>query len=186
MNVGELPFRRIESYPAMATASGVLCRLLDGLGFRYYWATEGLRNADLLFRPTSESMSLGELLRHVYGLVFWVGEHFQASAESEAAGRLAADLSLRPSTLKLLAKLRERVAQSSDEQIAGIEVVGRGKDVPLPFWHLVNGPLADALTHVGQINSWRRINGNPSPRANVFLGQPPSDRPDRDGRHATG
>ena len=178
MNVGELPFHHIESYPAMATASGVLCRLLDGLGFRYYWATEGLRSADLLFRPTSESMSLGELLRHVYGLVFWVGEHFQASGESEAADRLAEDLSLRPRTLRLLAKLRERVARSSDEQIGRIGVASRGKDLGLPFWHLVNGPLADALTHVGQINTWRRINGNPSPRANVFLGRPPSDRPD--------
>ena len=43
-----------------------------------------------------------------------------------------------------------------------------------PFWHMVNGPLADALTHVGQINTFRRLAGNPCPEANVFKGIPPA------------
>jgi hypothetical protein len=42
-----------------------------------------------------------------------------------------------------------------------------------PFWHVINGPIADALTHVGQVNSFRRLAGNPTPKANVFLGLPP-------------
>jgi len=36
---------------------------------------------------------------------------------------------------------------------------------------IINGPLADALTHVGQINSFRRINGNPCKKVNVFNGK---------------
>jgi hypothetical protein len=36
---------------------------------------------------------------------------------------------------------------------------------------LINGPIADALTHIGQIVSWRRINGNPQPSGvNPFKG----------------
>jgi hypothetical protein len=42
-----------------------------------------------------------------------------------------------------------------------------------PIWYLINGPLADALTHVGQINAWRRLAGNPCPKVSVFLGLPP-------------
>ncbi|MCK5671198.1 hypothetical protein KAI10_07435, partial [Candidatus Bathyarchaeota archaeon] len=44
-----------------------------------------------------------------------------------------------------------------------------------PVWNLINGPLSDALTHVGQIASWRRMNGNPIPGARVFHGEPPKE-----------
>jgi hypothetical protein len=44
------------------------------------------------------------------------------------------------------------------------------------FWYSLNGPLADALSHVGQILSWRRILGNPQRvGVNVFLRKPPKD-----------
>ena len=29
------------------------------------------------------------------------------------------------------------------------------------FWHMINGQIADALTHVGQIGLYRRLCGNP-------------------------
>jgi hypothetical protein len=38
---------------------------------------------------------------------------------------------------------------------------------------MINGPLADALTHVGQINAFRRLAGNPTPKARLFTGEPP-------------
>ena len=44
-----------------------------------------------------------------------------------------------------------------------------------PSGHLVNGPWADALHHVGQITLLRKALGNPAPSAQPFLGQPPSD-----------
>ncbi|MHC4608217.1 MAG: hypothetical protein ACYTAF_15010 [Planctomycetota bacterium] len=47
----------------------------------------------------------------------------------------------------------------------------------LPFWNLINGPISDALTHVGQINALRRQAGKPAAGANVFLGIPTSPRP---------
>ncbi len=38
---------------------------------------------------------------------------------------------------------------------------------------MLNGPISDALTHVGQVNSFRRLSGNPVYGANVFTGTPP-------------
>lgn len=32
-----------------------------------------------------------------------------------------------------------------------------------PFWNLINGPIADALWHVGQVVTFRRSSGNPLP-----------------------
>jgi hypothetical protein len=39
--VDELPFRPIDPYPPLVTGPAVLVRLLDGLGFRFCWATFG-------------------------------------------------------------------------------------------------------------------------------------------------
>ena len=41
-----------------------------------------------------------------------------------------------------------------------------------PFWNHLNGPIADALWHSGQIVSNRRASGNPlNSKVNVFIGK---------------
>ena len=41
-----------------------------------------------------------------------------------------------------------------------------------PFWNLLNGPIADAINHVGQVVSFRRSSGNPiHPGVRVFIGK---------------
>ena len=76
---------------------------------------------------------------------------------------------VRKSVLEMTHALREALLSTSDEELAAIQI--REK----PFWHIVNGPISDALTHVGQINSFRRLAGNPTPKANVFVGLPPKE-----------
>ncbi|MEK7256112.1 MAG: hypothetical protein AAB316_15280, partial [Bacteroidota bacterium] len=40
-----------------------------------------------------------------------------------------------------------------------------------PFWNQLNGPIADALWHVGQVVSFRRSAGNPfNSKVSVFTG----------------
>jgi hypothetical protein len=43
--------------------------MLDGLGFRFYWATEGLRPEDYEFRPAKDTMTIRELVLHVWELM---------------------------------------------------------------------------------------------------------------------
>ena len=46
------------------------------------------------------------------------------------------------------------------------------RESSFPFWHQLNGPLADALWHCGQIVSMRRASGNPfNGKASVFTGK---------------
>jgi hypothetical protein len=144
-----------------------MARMVDGLAFRYYWATEGLSEEEMSFRPGLESMSLCQLLAHVLGLVSLVDERFGGEKRPEAPPATDVE-SLRGNTLQRLAALGARLVDMSEEEIA----VDRG---PPPFWIMINGPLSDALTHVGQVNAWRRLAGNPSPRANLFWGRPPED-----------
>lgn len=49
-----LPYREIPPYPENYTAANVAARVVDGLGFRYYWATEGLRPEDLAYQPNKD------------------------------------------------------------------------------------------------------------------------------------
>ena len=140
-------------------------RFLDGLGFRFRWSTEGLSDDDYGFRPAPDCMSVRELVRHVWGLVNWVC----LSMGIDEYKRGDDIVLIRGSVLEMIHALREALASMSAADRRGITIEGR------PFWHIINGPISDALTHVGQINSFRRLAGNPTPKANVFVGSPPRD-----------
>ena len=41
-----------------------------------------------------------------------------------------------------------------------------------PYWNMINGPIADAIWHCGQVVSFRRASGNPfNSKASVFSGK---------------
>ena len=158
-------YYRIPPYPDAVSGTTTLVRLLDGLGFRFRWSTEGLSDDDYGFRPAPDCMSIDELVRHVWGLVNWVClsvglERFRKEDDIAIA---------RTSVMEMIYALREALSAMSDEELRDITIDGR------PFWHIINGPISDALTHVGQINSFRRQAGNPTPKANVFVGSPPRE-----------
>ncbi|MFT5959604.1 MAG: hypothetical protein ACI8VJ_001363, partial [Polaribacter sp.] len=46
-----LPYYQIPKMEESYTAQNTVARMVDGLGFRYYWATEGLRAEDLAYQP---------------------------------------------------------------------------------------------------------------------------------------
>ena len=64
----KLPFYEISDYPESYSQAAMVGRMIDGLGFRYYWATEGLTDKDLNFRLPNESRSSYETIIHIYDL----------------------------------------------------------------------------------------------------------------------
>lgn len=138
------------------------------MGFRYRWGTEGLREEDYEYRPSPGNMTVGELLGHVHGLVNWVllslGGEVQPSPKSLSLQEI------RGLTLEKIVGIRSVLVGMSPKELASCRVRTRREEYP--FWNLINGPLSDALTHIGQVVSWRRLNGNPIPPHNVFLGRP--------------
>jgi hypothetical protein len=161
----ELPFYRIADYPSEICGTAVLTRLIDGLGFRFQWATEGLSEEDVAFRPSPGSMSIAELAGHIWGLVNWVS----ISVSGTRYEKPADFAQLRTRVLEMLVALRGAVVEMGDAGFRSVTIED------LAFWHIINGPLSDALTHVGQINAFRRLAGNPSPEARVFPGLPPKE-----------
>ena len=170
----ELPYASIPEYPAMYNAGTSLGRLVDALGFRYYWATEGLRDEDLDFDPGGDNRPPRAVLEHLYGLSKTI-----VNAPSRKPNvRPAEDgpktwEELRKQTLLNFKKTSDLLKASSDEDVASYKVVfKRGEqESSFDFWHMINGPITDAIYHVGQITSYRRSSGNPiDPTVNVFSG----------------
>jgi hypothetical protein len=167
----ELPYTKIPEPPREMTSATVLVRLVDGIGFRYRWATEGLTEEDMAFQPCATSMKVGELLAHIHGLLA-ISESYLTDAKRVEVGTLNLD-ERRRQTLDTVLRIRDSLLALDDDYLAKREYKVPWASEPLPVWYLINGPLSDILTHIGQIASWRRINNNPIWRANVFFGSPP-------------
>jgi hypothetical protein len=162
----ELPFDDISKTPNDLTATNTLLRMVEGLAFRYRWATENLSEENIKFKPHPTSMSIEEVNAHIFDLVDSTNRVF--GGEKQNKDSLNSFHKLRIKSLNILADLSERLKEMSDEDLSEIE---KNTSRKLPFWYWINGPLADALTHVGQITSWRRIAGNPQLKGiNVFIG----------------
>ena len=168
----ELPYKEIPSYPANYTQSTVVSRMIDGLGYRYYWATENLRRSDFDFRPDTLARSTFETMEHIYGLSFMI---LNASKNQVNERRNLFQMTaneLRSATLDNLKLASEEIVLVDSMEELNILFQSSTGRKALPFWHVLNGPLADAIYHTGQMVSFRRTSGNPmNPKVNVFMGK---------------
>ena len=68
----KLPYYEIKDYTIDYTAGSASARMVDGLGFRYYWASEGLREEDLAYRASESGRTSSETIDHIYGLTKFI------------------------------------------------------------------------------------------------------------------
>lgn len=159
----KLPYSQIPEAPEAYTAGSVVSRMLDGLGFRYYWATEGLRPEDLEYRPNGLARSTEETLDHILGLSQVVLNSALGVPNGEPQPKMTFE-EKRKKTLLNIQKASEIFIKETDLSKFTI-VFGSGeKKTEFPFWNQINGPISDALWHVGQVVSFRRSSGNPFPK----------------------
>lgn len=169
----ELPYKQIPEYPASYRAETVVKRLLDGLGFRFYWATEGLREQDLNYKPSPDGRSLEETLGHILGL----SEVILQSARKEKVvrgGQAAPVLNWSEMRAAVLNNIQEasRLLENTESLEKHPMIFSYpSRERSYPFWNQINGPISDALWHCGQIVLLRRAAGNPMPEGvNVLEG----------------
>ena len=53
----QLPFYEIGEYPTEFSSTNVVSRMVEGLGYRFYWSTETLSEDDLNYKPSQDSRS---------------------------------------------------------------------------------------------------------------------------------
>lgn len=157
-----LPYHQIPDYPAEYTASNVAARMVDGLGFRYYWATKDLRKEDLAYKPSEEARTTRQTLDHIYGLTRTIMHAPQSKINSSPQEELSFE-ELRKSTLENIALASKLLKEGKEGDIDGYKIIFKRGDntTEYPFWNMINGPIADAIYHVGQVVAFRRASGNP-------------------------
>ena len=159
----ETRYHALPAAPDEITAANIICRMLAGMGFRFYWATEGLTEEVYAFRPAEDARSIVQTVEHIWDLLHWTYRATNPVAHAKPSGAKE----LREGVLELIAILEDTFSKMANEQLAAIQVLKE------PFWPVINGPLSDVLTHIGQIATLRRIAGSPVPDSNPFEGTPP-------------
>lgn len=174
MDKDSLPFTTIEEYPNEYSPNLVAARMVDALGFRYQWATEGLRPEDLTYRPSEDGRTCAQTIDHILGLSNMISKAIVKKPNvRNAAEKKELDFAeKRNETLQNLAMASHQLKTGGDDLSQYKIVFQRGDNSSeFPFWNLINGPIADAIWHVGQVVSFRRASGNPwNSKVSVFSG----------------
>ena len=99
----KLPFFEIPEAPKEISSSSVTARMIQGVGFRYYWATESLTEKDLLYRPSIDAQSSYETLEHIYSLSLTINNAASSTPNIRPIKEVPKDfVSLRKETLTQL------------------------------------------------------------------------------------
>lgn len=160
----DLPYRSILPVPDSYSMANVTARMVDGLGYRFYWATEGLEEASLSFGP-EDGRTVYETMEHIQMLCNAMLKSLPKKEQVSIAEKKN-EKGLRAQTLKTIDAISENLRSLSDEELSKVTFNG------LPLWNYYNGPLADAIYHTGQIVLMRRMAGNPiDPKVNVLMGK---------------
>ncbi|WP_250432814.1 hypothetical protein [Hanstruepera flava] len=164
-----LPYYEIPEAPESFTAGTVAARAVDGLGFRYYWATEGLRQADLDFKPNADARSSMETIEHIYRLSKMIVNSTLKKDNNIKEDKEELNFEeMRKATL-INFKTAADILRTSDD-ISQFKIVFGDREIP--FWNQINGPIEDAVWHCGQVVLLRRSSGNPfNSKASLFNGK---------------
>ena len=167
-------FKDISKYPTEINNGNIISRMINGLGYRYYWATEKLKENDLIYRPSKNAYSTKETMVHIFTLSKTVYNTTLSKINERPDIDIPGDYeSIRNETLQFLEKASKNFSNLNSEELDQMKIkFNRGGTIKsFPIWNLLNGPIADAIYHTGQIVSFRRTTGNPiDSSVNVFMG----------------
>ena len=169
-----LPYYEIPEYPAEYNAGTVVSRMIDGLGFRYYWATKGLRAEDLAYKPSETNRTIDETIEHLYNLsrVIYNSAIKKSNDRSRSQENNLSFEAKRAMTLKNLKQASEIFLEVTDLTEHKVVFVTGSGIREYPFWNQINGPIEDAVWHCGQVVALRRASGNPfDSSVSVFQGK---------------
>ncbi|WP_299017867.1 hypothetical protein [uncultured Polaribacter sp.] len=164
----KLPYYEIPKLEESYTPQNTVGRMIDGLGFRYFWATEGLRAEDLKYQPAGEGRNCQSTINHLYDLSNMMLRLTKTDFKQAKEKDQMTFSELRKQTLLNIEAISKSIKATED--LAKLSVIKDGA-VSVPFFNVINGPIADAIWHTGQVATFRRSSGNPiNSKVNHFSG----------------
>lgn len=169
---GTLPYYKIPEAPTSYTPGTVVSRMIDGLGFRYFWATDGLTDENLGYKPSEESRTIAETMDHLHSLsrtILNSAKKLPTNFTTEKEELTSNEK--RKRTLENFKTASELFSISENLEEHKIVFIRKNGKAEFPFWNQINGPIEDAVWHAGQIVMMRRAAGNPfNSKVSVFTG----------------
>ncbi len=163
-----LPYYEIPKMEENYSAQNTVARMVDGLGFRYYWSTESLRAEDLAYQPKGAGRNCQKTVNHLYDLSNMMLRLTKIDLTQEIEKEQMTFAEMRKQTLLNFEAFSNKIKSSIDLSEFTIKKDG---EITVPFFNVINGPIADAIWHTGQIASFRRSSGNPiNSKVNHFTG----------------
>lgn len=158
----DLPYYEVPDYYESYTGGTVAARMVDGLGFRYRWATEDLKEGDLDYKPSADARTTMQTIDHILGLSRTI-LNATLKVPTDFTKKLP-ELTYeqkRKETLENLQKASQILRTATNLDSFNMQFISSKGESEYPFWNSINGPIADAIWHCGQIVSFRRASGNP-------------------------
>lgn len=164
----QLPYYEVPEYSEEFTAGTMAARMVDALGFRFYWASDSLTEKDLAYKANEDGRSSLETISHIYDLSKIIVNSTLKTPNTRGEKEDLTYEDMRTKTLTNL-KTAADILRTSDD-ISQYKIIFGEREIP--FWNQVNGPIADAIWHCGQLVIYRRTTGNPiNPKVNHFTGK---------------
>ncbi|MCC1484539.1 hypothetical protein [Winogradskyella immobilis] len=164
----EIPYYEVPDYSETYTAGTMAARMVDALGFRYYWASYGLTETDLKYKANDIGRNTGETIKHIYDLSKII---LNSTLKKPNGNDQNEDLSfeaMRKQTLVNLKTAAEILRETDD--MSQFKIIFGEQEIP--FWNNINGPISDSIWHCGQIAIYRRSTNNPiNPKVDHFSGK---------------
>ncbi|WP_290701978.1 hypothetical protein [Lacinutrix sp.] len=161
------PYYELPETAKEYTAGTVAARQVDALGFRFHWASEGLLEKDLAYKPNDSVRTSFETIKHIYDLSLIVLNSTLKKPNVRGDKEELSYTELRAKTLENLKQAADILRASED--ISQYKLLFGTNEIP--YWNNINGPISDCIWHCGQLASFRRVTGNPiNPNVNHFNG----------------
>lgn len=166
----ELPYYNVPDYYSEYTVGTVSARMIDGLGFRFRWATEDLRAEDLQYKISEEGRTIEETIDHIFGLSnVIVNAVLQQPNDYTKKQPELSSSEKRKQALLNMEKASQILRKSDNLESFNLVFISKNGKREYPFWNNINGPIEDAVWHAGQIVAMRRASGNPLRKGVSFL-----------------
>ena len=120
----KLPFYQIQEAPNEISSTNIMVRMVQGLGFRYHWATQDLTEKDLKYRPSKDAISNFETIKHIYNLSNTIYNSTKTSTNIRSEKKVPTDYrSLRRETLNNLKLTSEAFESFNDEELKNVKII---------------------------------------------------------------
>lgn len=154
----KIPYADLPPHPEKYTAGGLAARMIDGLGFRLYWATEGLSEDEVNKNQIEDARNIAQTMDHIYGMTMMMLKAITGYAQQPDYEK--SFNAKREEILLALQNISQTLVTSSADDFKDYHVMSRDGE-KIPFWNFINGPIQDCVWHAGQITTLRRLLGNP-------------------------